>query len=232
MDVKVIRRGTRSLGYGFVEFGDAASASAAVAKHNNTTIEARQINCEIARVRDPNAPAKAPRRRRAPKAEGEAAGQAPAAATDGAAGAEKARRPRRRRGPKTEGGAAGADGAAAASGAREPRAPRAPRAPREVNPADSEPSQVTLFVANLPFSLSDADFKALFAEWHPESGHVVRSYSGRSRGYGFVKFANNTQQVKALAAHDREVEGRPIAVKVAFKKADNVEAAAAAASAQ
>jgi len=45
----------------------------------------------------------------------------------------------------------------------------------------------------------------------------VKKRTGRSKGFGFIEFDNESDQQKALAAlNNKEVEGRPIAVKVAL----------------
>jgi len=45
----------------------------------------------------------------------------------------------------------------------------------------------------------------------------VKKRTGRSKGFGFIEFDNESDQQKALAAlNNKDVEGRPIAVKVAL----------------
>jgi RNA recognition motif-containing protein len=79
-----------------------------------------------------------------------------------------------------------------------------------------------VFVANLGFSLDDAGLEALFKDAGVEikSAHVVRRRWGnprRSKGYGFVDVIDKAGQDKAVAALDnKDVGGRPIAVKVAI----------------
>jgi RNA recognition motif-containing protein len=57
-----------------------------------------------------------------------------------------------------------------------------------------------LFVANLPFSVDDEGLAQIFQGCNLKSAHVVRTHSGRSRGYGFVVFENEDDQLKALQA--------------------------------
>jgi len=81
------------------------------------------------------------------------------------------------------------------------------------------PSQTTLFVANLPFSLDDDAFAKVLKEQNLafKSAHVVKKKSGRSKGFGFVEFDNQGDQQKALAAiNNKQVEGRELVVKVAL----------------
>ena len=62
--VRIIRRGNKSLGYGFVSFTSAEDAEAAVAQFNGFNMEEREINCEIARARDESAETTGRQRRR------------------------------------------------------------------------------------------------------------------------------------------------------------------------
>jgi len=77
----------------------------------------------------------------------------------------------------------------------------------------------SIFVGNLPWSATDAELTALFAQ----HGNVISArivtdkFSGKSRGFGFVDMedADATAAISALAGHkwgDRELtinEGRP-----------------------
>jgi len=88
-----------------------------------------------------------------------------------------------------------------------------------------------LFVTNLPFSIDDAGLSKLFDGLNLTTAHVVRKRNQRSKGFGFVEFANEADQKKALTAMDKkDVEGREIVVKVALTE-DKAAAVAAAAAA-
>tara|TARA_R110002050_G_scaffold82305_7_gene176356 strand:+ start:502 stop:762 length:261 start_codon:yes stop_codon:yes gene_type:complete len=68
-----------------------------------------------------------------------------------------------------------------------------------------------------------AALKTLFAEFKPKEAHVVTGRGGRSKGFGFVVFDNKEGQQNALAKIDKtEVEGREVAVRVAFNAEDEV----------
>jgi len=58
-----------------------------------------------------------------------------------------------------------------------------------------------LYVGNLPFAASEEDLKKLFSEAGiVESVKiVVDSYSGRSRGFGFVEMASKEEGEKAIS---------------------------------
>jgi len=238
-NTSIISRGSRSLGYGFVEMESEEEAKKSVELLNKKLIDGREINVEIARPReekpphDPNA---------APAAGG------PTGENRGRGGGRGGRRPfrggggvgrRPRRGPKPEGGDSTEGGAprSAPSGAPgaeggAPRRPRAPRAPR--NDADKAPrteSKDTLFVTNLPFSVDDSGLAEIFKGLNIKSAHVVRKHNERSKGFGFVEFHNSDDQTKALNAIDKKnVDGRDLVVKVALTEvARNNNAAAPAA---
>jgi len=140
----IISRGSRSLGYGFVELESEEEARKAVELLHKKQIDGREIKVEVAKPRDENATKEgaAPRapRQRAPRpagannannnggaAEGEAQGE-------GAAPRRRrvgARRPRRR--PQNADGTpadAGGEGQKEGGAPRQPRAPRPPRQPK------------------------------------------------------------------------------------------------------
>lgn len=241
----IITRGQRSLGYGFVEMESEEEAHRSVELLNKLEIDGRSINVEVAKPREEGAPApgggapggshaggsgerndRIPRRRfpRAPRAPVEGGAPAPAPVAGGAPGAHidgvrrRLRRgPRFARGPSNgEGGVGPAGGAGAPPAERRPRPPREPRAPRP-DQGPRNPSQTTLFVANLPFSVDDNGLAAQFHGLNPKNAHVVMKHNGRSKGFGFVEFHNEADQHAALQQVDqREVEGRKLIVKVAL----------------
>jgi len=199
----VIYRGTRSLGYGFVEMDNEASAKKAVDMMNKSTVDSRQINVEVAR----------------PRAAGDTAPRGGAGgAGAGGVGEDGAARGRRRRtrgrGPRADGSTGGADGGAGgAGGAQSGQQTRAPAVPR----ADRVQSQTTVFVANLPFTVDNAALLAAFKNVKAIDAQVSMRRGGRSKGFGFVLFANNADQQKAIAAMDGKTVGdREVAVKAAL----------------
>jgi RNA recognition motif-containing protein len=95
-----------------------------------------------------------------------------------------------------------------------------PKRPAGEDPV-GEPSKSMLFVANLGFNVDDAALETLFKEAgiKVNSARIVRRRWGnprRSKGYGFVDVGDEAEQKKAIEAlHDKDINGRPIAVKVA-----------------
>jgi len=58
-------------------------------------------------------------------------------------------------------------------------------------------------VTNLPFSLTDDGLFDLFKETNPKSAHIHFTRTGsKSRGYGFVDYDNEQQQLAAIEKMD------------------------------
>lgn len=75
-----------------------------------------------------------------------------------------------------------------------------------------------LFVTNFSWNLTEEDMRGIFSEYGDlESVKLITDReTGRSRGFGFVKFANADDADKALnELNGREFDGREIAVVVA-----------------
>lgn len=75
-----------------------------------------------------------------------------------------------------------------------------------------------VYVGNLPWAVKDNDLKEMFSSYGEISEAVVISdkYSGRSKGFGFVTFANDEDAKKAIAEmNDKEVQGRQLKVNEA-----------------
>lgn len=74
-----------------------------------------------------------------------------------------------------------------------------------------------LFVGSLPWSINGDSLKELFSQYGEITEAIVITdrQTGRSKGFGFVTFANEESAQKALEMSGKEVEGRPIVVNVA-----------------
>lgn len=75
-----------------------------------------------------------------------------------------------------------------------------------------------LYVGNLPYSTSEDDLRNLFGQY----GEIVNvtliidKMSGRSKGFGFVEFAEEDAATAAIeATNGMELEGRALVVNVA-----------------
>lgn len=221
----IITRGSRSLGYGFVEMESEEEAKKSVELLNKKMIDGREIKVEVARPReerppqDPNAPV-------TNGAVGEARGAGVGRGRGGGRFRGRGGRFRGRGGPRIGGAPInGGEGAPIGGGSPQTGGPggspqrriRGPRPPRDLERAPRTPSNDTLFVANLPFVIDDAGLSKIFEGLNIKSAHVVRKHNERSKGFGFVEFFSQDDQQKALAAVDKkQVEGRELSVKVAL----------------
>ncbi|NMB66579.1 RNA-binding protein [Candidatus Woesearchaeota archaeon] len=74
-----------------------------------------------------------------------------------------------------------------------------------------------LYIGNLPFSMSEEDLKALFANYSTEEITLIKDkFSGRSKGFGFVTISDDEVAKKVIAEiNDKEIEGRQIKISEA-----------------
>ena len=75
-----------------------------------------------------------------------------------------------------------------------------------------------VYVGNLPFSFTNEKLSELFSKYGEVSEVVVITdkYSGRSKGFGFVTFTEDSAAQKAISDMDgEEVEGRALKVNEA-----------------
>lgn len=215
ISANIITRGPRSLGYGFVELESEEEAKKAVAAMDKKEIDGRQINVEVANIRQENEAA-AEGAEKKPQGEGAARG--------GRGGS---------RGGAVATGTEGGNGSPVVAKATKPSKPRVPRqAPKENKPDTRVESQTSLFVANLPFSLTDETFGKVFTDngLKFKTAHVVTKRNGRSKGFGFVEFDAHEDQQKALnTLNGKKIEERELVLRVALtdeaNKAANAEAA-------
>lgn len=135
-----------------------------------------------------------------------------AAAGEGAASSTTSKRNKKSRAKK----AAAANGEApAGEGAKPARQPRGPKGAPE-----GEPSKTLVFAANLSYDVDDAALKEAFEGLSVSSAKVVRRQFGakRSKGYGFVDFASEQDQQKALSDFNgKDWKGRPLSLKIAIQ---------------
>jgi cold-inducible RNA-binding protein len=80
-----------------------------------------------------------------------------------------------------------------------------------------------IYVGNLSFEASNQDLKDAFAvHGQVETATIVKdSYSGRSRGFGFVEMPNEAEARAAISAmNGKEIKGRAVKVNEAISKSD------------
>ena len=80
-----------------------------------------------------------------------------------------------------------------------------------------------LYVGNLAWSIDDKKLNEIFSEFGSvtSANVIVDRYSNRSKGFGFVEFADDESGKKAIAAmNGKNVEGRELKVSEATLRAE------------
>lgn len=74
-----------------------------------------------------------------------------------------------------------------------------------------------LFIGSLPWSVTNEKLQELFSKYGEITEAIVITdrATGRSKGFGFVTFAQEADAKKALEMDGTQVEGRTIVVNVA-----------------
>ncbi len=83
-----------------------------------------------------------------------------------------------------------------------------------------------LFVGNFSWNMWEEDLKELFAPYGEleDVKLIIDKMTGRSKGFGFVKFVNEEDAAKAIAElNDKEVDGREIKITVARPREERPE---------
>ncbi|POY74685.1 hypothetical protein BMF94_2447 [Rhodotorula taiwanensis] len=153
------------------------------------------------------------------------------------------RKPRARKDRSKSAAATGADGEVIpgaetgeppALGARQPAASTSTATrTRRGPPSTGVESSTLVFVGNLNFNVTNASLKEAFEpECKVKSAVVVvRKFgqsAGRSKGFAFVDFESNEDQKRALDQFQgKELDGRPMSIKVAIQPEEGHEAAEA-----
>jgi len=201
--VKKPRR-VETVQYAFAEFEDAAAAQKAIDTLNGKELGGAAIVVEAARNQFPKKRNFRKKHNKAPAAAGTTA-PAAAATTNAAAPAteKKARRPRR----------------------------RFPRRRRQF--VDAPISKDVAYVGNLPYIVDEEHMKDIFEGCKFIEARVVRrARDNRSKGFGFVTFANEEDRAAAIKVADGSVvEGRKIHVSPARERVDKPKTEEAAAPA-
>ena len=74
-----------------------------------------------------------------------------------------------------------------------------------------------IYVGNLPFTVDEEGFKALFSGYETEEVTLIKDkFSGRSKGFGFVTISDDEAAKKAIEEFNgKDVEGRELKVSEA-----------------
>ncbi len=81
-----------------------------------------------------------------------------------------------------------------------------------------------LYVGNLSYDTNEAELRELFTPYgEPDSAKVITDRdTGRSKGFGFVEFADNAQATAAMnALNGKEVNGRALTVNEARPRTES-----------
>jgi RNA recognition motif-containing protein len=82
---------------------------------------------------------------------------------------------------------------------------------------------MNIYVGNLPFEIDDTELENTFTPFgEVSSARVIQDrFSGRSRGFGFVEMADDSQAEAAIEAlNGKEFSGRPLTVNEAKPRED------------
>jgi RNA recognition motif-containing protein len=85
------------------------------------------------------------------------------------------------------------------------------------NQAGQDPSK--LYVGNLAYSVTEDELRGAFSEYGDieECKLIMDFRTGRSKGFAFVKFANEEQASAAMEAlNEQDLQGRKMFIKVAM----------------
>ena len=80
-----------------------------------------------------------------------------------------------------------------------------------------------IYVGNLSFEATEQDLKDAFgAHGQVETATIVKdTFSGRSRGFGFVEMSNEAEARTAISTlNGKEIKGRTVKVNEAISKSD------------
>jgi RNA recognition motif-containing protein len=204
VEATIVTRGRRALGYGFITYATEAEATQAATELDKKVLDGRVIYLEVAR------PKKAVEAKKVPIEVTEEAKKAPVTITEEVGKAPVA---------VTEEEHAVIDKEQKVKKAPTARKAKKPKAAKKKKTRATEPSKTTLFVANLPYVTTDADLKTLFGAYPLVSAQVSRMKNGCSKGYGFVEFETEQDQIKAFEAlKDIQLEGRAVYLKIALSE--------------
>lgn len=82
---------------------------------------------------------------------------------------------------------------------------------------------MNIYVGNLPYSVTDDELRAAFAEYGAVSSAkiIMDRFSGRSKGFGFVEMDSDSEAEKAIEAlNNSDMQGRNLRVNQAKPRPD------------
>ncbi|KAJ3434541.1 RNA recognition motif rrm domain containing protein [Anaeramoeba flamelloides] len=79
-----------------------------------------------------------------------------------------------------------------------------------------KPSETSILITNIPFNFRSQDLLETFKDLNPTRAKVMITKNGRSRGFGFVDFKYKEGKEAALELNEIEIDGRTVCIKTAF----------------
>lgn len=77
-------------------------------------------------------------------------------------------------------------------------------------------SQNKIYVGNLPYSVTDEELKEHFGQYGDiQEVKIITDFEGRSKGFGFITFEEQTAAQESLASDGNELSGRQMKVNMA-----------------
>ncbi|KAI9340691.1 hypothetical protein DFJ73DRAFT_554441 [Zopfochytrium polystomum] len=100
-----------------------------------------------------------------------------------------------------------------------------PRKERQSKIEELRSKYTNIYVKNLDESITDEEFNKLFSEFGSVTSAVVqRDETGKSKGFGFVNYANHEHARRAVEElHEKDINGKQLFVARAQKKAEREE---------
>ena len=83
---------------------------------------------------------------------------------------------------------------------------------------------MNIYVGNLSYEVNEMDLKEAFSAYgQVETVKIILdNYTGRSKGFGFVEMANNSEAQAAIdALNEKELKGRALKVNTARPRTEN-----------
>ena len=88
---------------------------------------------------------------------------------------------------------------------------------------DVETQRRTVFVNNLSFGVNEDTLQSLFAEYGTVVDvYIARNSHGKSRGYAYIEFTEESAAALAIEQDKKELDGRKLEVKLSIPKQDRI----------
>ena len=88
---------------------------------------------------------------------------------------------------------------------------------------DAETQRRTVFVNNLSFGVNEDTLHSLFAKYGTVVDvYIARNSHGKSRGYAYIEFTEESAAALAIEQDKKELDGRKLEVKLSIPKQDRI----------